>query len=80
MTVDWGFFDNQTPESAKSIVDDLRAGKPVAPTRGASSVCTWRQAERILAGFNDGRADEGIAAGPATLVGLELAKERGDSA
>jgi NADH-quinone oxidoreductase subunit E len=80
MTVNWEFFDNQTPESAKSIVDDLRAGKPVAPTRGASSVCTWRQAERILAGFNDGRADEGIAAGPATLVGLELAKERGDSA
>ena len=80
MTVNWEFFDNQTPESAKSIVDDLRAGKPVAPTRGASSVCTWRQAERILAGFNDGRADEGIAAGPAILVGLELAKERGDSA
>jgi NADH-quinone oxidoreductase subunit E len=80
MMVNWEFFDNQTPESAKSVVDDLRAGKPVVPTRGASSVCTWKQAERVLAGFNDGRADEGIAAGPATLVGLELAKERGDSA
>ena len=80
MMVNWEFFDNQTPESAKSIVDDLRAGKPVAPTRGASSVCTWKQAERVLAGFNDGRADEGVAAGPATLVGLELAQERGDSA
>ena len=78
--VNWEFFDNQTPESAKTIVDDLRAGKPVAPTRGADSVCTWRQAERVLAGFNDGRADEGVAAGPATLVGLALAKERGDSA
>jgi NADH-quinone oxidoreductase subunit E len=80
MMVNWEFFDNQTPESAKQIVDDLRAGKPVAPTRGASSVCTWKEAERVLAGFYDGRADEGIAAGPATLVGLELAKERGDSA
>ncbi len=78
--VNWEFFDNQTPESAKAIVDDLRAGKPVAPTRGASSVCTWKQAERVLAGFSDGRADEGVAAGPATLVGLELARERGDSA
>ena len=78
--VNWEFFDNQTPESARSLVDDLRAGKPVAPTRGASSVCTWKQAERVLAGFNDGRADEGVGAGPATLVGLELARERGDSA
>ncbi|MGN6473529.1 MAG: NADH-quinone oxidoreductase subunit NuoE [Mycobacteriales bacterium] len=78
--VNWEFFDNQTPESAKAIVDDLRAGKPVAPSRGASSVCTWKQAERVLAGFNDGRADEGVAAGPATLVGLELAAKRGDKA
>ena len=39
--VNWEFFDNQTPESARSLVDDLRSGKPVAPTRGASSVCTW---------------------------------------
>ncbi|HEX3707106.1 MAG TPA: NADH-quinone oxidoreductase subunit NuoE [Mycobacteriales bacterium] len=78
--VNWEFFDNQTPESARSLVDDLRAGTPVAPTRGASSVCTWKQAERVLAGFNDGRADEGVGAGPATLVGLELAKERGETA
>jgi NADH-quinone oxidoreductase subunit E len=78
--VNWEFFDNQTPESARALVDDLRAGKSVAPTRGASSVCTWKQAERILAGFPDGRAGEGVAAGPATLVGLKLAKERGESA
>jgi NADH-quinone oxidoreductase subunit E len=78
--VNWEFFDNQTPESARTLVDELRAGKPVAPTRGASSVCTWKEAEKVLAGFNDGRADEGIAAGPATLVGLELARERGDKA
>jgi NADH-quinone oxidoreductase subunit E len=78
--VNWEFFDNQTPESARSLVDDLRSGQPVAPTRGASSVCTWKQTERVLAGFNDGRADEGVGAGPATLVGLELAKERGETA
>jgi NADH-quinone oxidoreductase subunit E len=76
--VNWEFFDNQTPESARSLVDSLRAGQPVTPTRGAASVCTWREAERILAGFPDGRADEGAAAGPATLEGLKLAKERGE--
>jgi NADH-quinone oxidoreductase subunit E len=78
--VNWEFFDNQTPTSARELVDDLRAGKPVSPTRGASTVCTWKQAERVLAGYPDGRADEGVAAGPATLVGLELARERGDLA
>ncbi len=34
----------------------------------------------MLAGFPDGLAGEGVQAGPATLVGLELAKSRGDSA
>jgi NADH-quinone oxidoreductase subunit E len=73
--VNWEFFDNQTPESAKQLVDDLRDGKRVRPTRGADTVVTWKEAERVLAGFYDGRADEGSAAGPATLEGLKLAKE-----
>jgi NADH-quinone oxidoreductase subunit E len=78
--VNWEFFDNQTPESARTLVDSLRSGEPVAPTRGAASVCTWREAERVLAGFYDGRADEGTAAGPASLEGLKLANERGETA
>jgi len=69
--VNWEFFDNQTPQSAKALVDDLRAGTPVKPTRGADSVVTFKQAERVLAGFYDGRADEGTAAGPASLEGLK---------
>jgi NADH-quinone oxidoreductase subunit E len=77
--VNWEFFDNQTPESARTLVDDLRAGKSITPTRGASSVCKWKDGERVLAGFYDGRADEGVAAGPATLVGLELATDRGET-
>jgi NADH-quinone oxidoreductase subunit E len=75
--VNWEFFDNQTPESAKELVDRLRAGDPPAPTRGASSLCTWQEASRVLAGFSDGRATEGVNAGVATLVGLQIAKERG---
>jgi len=69
--VNWEFFDNQTPQSARQLVDDLRSGKPVKPTRGAASVVTWKQAERVLAGFYDGLADEGVAAGPASLEGLK---------
>jgi NADH-quinone oxidoreductase subunit E len=75
--VNWEFFDNQTPQSAKKLVDDLRAGENVTPTRGPNRLCTWKQANRILAGFGDGQAAEGPSAGPASLVGLELAKERG---
>jgi len=75
--VNWEFFDNQTPQSAKNLVDDLQAGRDVTPTRGPDRLCTWKQANRILAGFGDGHAAEGPSAGPASLVGLKLAKERG---
>jgi NADH-quinone oxidoreductase subunit E len=75
--VNWEFFDNQTPDSARKLVDDLRAGESVMPTRGPKRLCTWKQANRILAGFGDGQATDGPSAGPASLVGLKLAKERG---
>ncbi|MDQ1294367.1 MAG: NADH-quinone oxidoreductase subunit [Actinomycetota bacterium] len=73
----WEFFDNQTPQSAKALADGLRLGEDIAPTRGASKVCTFKEISRVLAGFSDGRADEGVGAGPATLRGTELARERG---
>ena len=76
MMVNWEFMDNQTPESAVQVVDDLRAGKEVHSTRGPR-LCTWREAERVLAGFPDDRADEGPAAGPSSLVGLKIAREKG---
>jgi NADH-quinone oxidoreductase subunit E len=75
--VNWEFFDNQTPDSARQLVDDLRAGNPVRPTRGPGRLCTWREASRILAGFNDDQATDGPSAGPASLVGLKLAEEHG---
>ena len=73
----WEFMDNQTPASTIQLVEDLRAGKDVAPTRGAAKVCSFTEVSRVLAGFHDGRADEGVGAGPATLLGLKIAKERG---
>ena len=78
--VNWEFFDNQTPSSAKRLVDDLRAGRDVEPTRGAR-LCTFKETARILAGFPDerpGAVEESGSAGPASLVGLRLA--RGEAA
>ena len=75
--VNWEFFDNQNVESAKQLVDDLRAGKKPAPTRGANSVPTFKEASEVLAGFNDGRANEGVQAGEPTLLGLKIAKGGG---
>ncbi len=74
--VNWEFFDNQTPESARDLVDALRSGEPPRPTRGAQ-LCPFRQTERILAGFPDQRPDDGQGgAGAATLAGLRVAAER----
>ena len=75
MMVNWEFMDNMTPESATQLVDDLREGTEVRSTRGPR-IATWREVERVLAGFPDDRADEGPAAGPASLVGLQIARER----
>ncbi len=74
--VNWEFFDNQTPESAKQLVDDLRAGAEVRPTRGAK-LCSFKETARILAGFPDERGganDESGAGGAPSLAGLRLAK------
>lgn len=76
MMVNWEFMDNQTPESAVQVVEALRAGHEVSSTRGPR-LCTWREAERVLAGFPDGRVDEGPSAGSASLAGLEIARQRG---
>ncbi len=79
MMVNWEFFDNQTPESAVEVVDRLRAGKKVRATRGAT-ITSWREAERVLAGFEDGLVDEGPAAAGPSLAGLEIAAANGWSA
>ncbi len=79
MTVNWELFDHQTPDSAVAVVDALRRGEPVQASRGAT-ITSWRAAERVLAGFEDGLADEGPAAGEASLAGLRVAEERGWSA
>jgi NADH-quinone oxidoreductase subunit E len=78
--VNWEFYDDQTPQSARALVDACRAGTPPPPTRGPAALTTFKEVSRVLAGFPDGRGAEGVTAGPATLAGLELAHQRGDTA
>ena len=75
--VNWEFFDNQTPASTRTLVDDLRSGADVRPTRGPDRVCTFKQMSRTLAGFADGLADQGVGAGGPSVVGLKLARAKG---
>lgn len=73
----WEFMDNQTPESATQLVDALRAGKDVKPSRGPDKICGFKHVSRVLAGFSDGLADEGPGAGQASIEGTKLAREKG---
>ncbi len=76
MMVNWEFMDNMTPEKADELLDDLAAGREVKASRGAT-ITSWREAERVLAGFPDGRADEGPSAGEASLLGKKIADAKG---
>ena len=71
----WEFYDNQSVESAKDLVDSMRSGNPKPPTRGPNSLVTWKEASAVLAGINDGKANEGVQAGEPTLLGLKISKE-----
>jgi NADH-quinone oxidoreductase subunit E len=71
----WEFYDNQNVESAKELVDSMRQGNPKPPTRGPNTLVTWKEASAVLAGINDGKANEGLQAGQPTLLGLNLSKE-----
>jgi NADH-quinone oxidoreductase subunit E len=71
----WEFYDNQNVESAKDLVDSMRKGSPKPPTRGPNTLVTWKEASAVLAGLNDGKANEGVQAGEPSLLGLKLSKE-----
>ncbi len=75
--VNWEFFDNMTPGSARALVDDLRSGAGVTLARGPGRLCSFREASRILAGCPDGQAASGPQAGPPSLAGLKVARENG---
>ena len=70
----WEFYDNQSVDSAKDLVDSMRQGSPIAPTRGPDKLPTWKENSALLAGINDGLANQGVAAGEPTLLGLKIAQ------
>jgi len=74
MTANWEFMDNMTPESARQLVADLRAGREVRSTRGPA-IRDFRACERTLSGIDD----DGLGDLPATddlmLAGLRYARE-----
>ncbi|HVV29440.1 MAG TPA: NADH-quinone oxidoreductase subunit NuoE [Mycobacteriales bacterium] len=75
VTVDYEYYDKQDVASALELVRELRAGRKPHPTRGAR-LCSFRETERLLAGFPDPRegvVDEGLPGEP-TLVGLQYAQ------
>jgi NADH-quinone oxidoreductase subunit E len=81
VTVNYEFFDQQSPESALGLVEDLVGGRLPLPTRGAP-LCTFKEISRQLAGFMDerpGALDAGPAGEP-TLVGNRLAVRNGETA
>lgn len=77
LTVDYEFYDQVTPDSAVATVEALQRGERPMPTRGAR-LCSFRETERLLAGFPDPRPDvvDDGAPGEPTLAGLPYAEER----
>jgi NADH-quinone oxidoreductase subunit E len=81
VTVNYEFFDNQTPDSAVELVNELRAGNRPLPSRGAP-LCSFREISRQIAGFADTRpaARTAPGSGAPTEVGVRLAQQRNEQA
>ncbi len=79
--VNWEFFDNQTPATARDLVDALQTDASVTPTRG-EPLCSFAETARILAGLGGAAPgpENSQDAGTATLAGLRVAHERQMSA
>lgn len=77
MTLNWEYLDNQTPTTARDLVDRLRAGETVASTRGPRAIPQIDAVGRSLAGVDAGLDDTDNGLDEQTLAGLRLARELG---
>lgn len=77
MTANWEFLDDMTVAKATQVVDQLRAGQPVRSTRGPA-IRSFGEAERTIAGVDDGLNADGDHRDARMLAGLALAKQNGD--
>ncbi len=78
VTVNYDFYDNQTPASASDLVAKLRGSQRPMPSRGPR-LCTLKEMAMQLAGFadeRDGAVAEGLPGQP-TLRGNHLAEQHG---
>ena len=81
VTVNYDFYDNQTPDTASDLVTKLRGSQRPMPSRGPR-LCTLKETQLQLAGFadeRDGAVAEGLPGAP-TLRGLTLAEQHGVTA
>ena len=78
MTANWEYLDDMTVAKAKQVVDDARAGRPIQSTRGPA-VRPFVDAERTIAGVDDGLTAEGDHRDDRMLAGLRLAQQTGDA-
>jgi NADH-quinone oxidoreductase subunit E len=81
VTVNYDFYDNQTPDTASDLVTRLRGSQRPMPSRGPR-LCTLKEMQLQLAGFpdeRDGAVAEGLPGAP-TLRGNRLAEQHGITA
>ncbi|OJY37583.1 NADH-quinone oxidoreductase subunit NuoE [Pseudonocardia sp. 73-21] len=78
LQVNYEFYDNQSVESAETLVDALQRGEKPHPTRGAP-LTDFKTVELELAGiFPDlEHSVEGQSTAPETMRGAALASDRG---
>ena len=77
MTANWEFLDDMTVAKAIDVVDELRAGGIIQSTRGPV-IRSFREAERTIAGMDDGLSGDGDHRDDRMLAGLKVAKQNGD--
>jgi NADH-quinone oxidoreductase subunit E len=79
VTVNYDYaIDEATPEGAVALAEQLRRDERPQPSRG-SRICTLKEMQLQLAGFNDereGAVGDGLPGAP-TLRGVTLAQEHG---
>ena len=74
--VNWEFFDNQTPSSARDLVDSLRAGEPpLAEPRRAAVHASGRPPASSRGCPTTGPITADGQVPTATLAGLRVARE-----
>ena len=81
VTVNYEYYDNQTPDSALDLVTALQAGERPHPTRGAP-LTDFRSVEREIAGIFTDLGDRVTATtqSPETLRGVLMAERNGETA